>query len=71
MHVINVPYDQWEETNQFTGETRTVLVRRVPQFGQWIQVVFEGSVETGRFHIAYANRRLERRYGGRPWLNQP
>ena len=35
----------------------------------WITVVFVGDVETGRLLTAYQNRKLEREYGGRPWLN--
>ena len=66
MRTINAPYDQWAEATP-GGELRTILVGRVPEFGQWIKVVFLGDEITGAFHTAYADRRLERKYGGRPW----
>jgi hypothetical protein len=66
MEVIENPVDQWEEVTT-QGEIRTILAGRVPNFSQWIKVVLEGSVETGALHTAYGDRRLERRFGGRPW----
>lgn len=71
MRVISEPYDEWQEVHPRTGEPVTIIVGRVPQFNQWIKVVFEGSsVESGRFVTAYADRQLAKRYGGRPWANQ-
>jgi len=49
------------------GERRTVLNGRVSESQQWIVVVFVGDPETGRFLTAYHNRKLEDKYGGRPW----
>jgi hypothetical protein len=66
MQVVGAPYDQWEEVMP-DGEVRTILVGRVPQFNQWIKIVFIGAIGAGELHTAYAGRRLERRYGGRPW----
>ena len=67
MRVIKDPYDQWEEIAR--GEVRSIFVGCVAQFNQWIVVVFIGDTNAGVFHTAYADRRLERRYGGRPWRN--
>ena len=61
MRVIHAPYERWEDLGQ------TILVGRVPEFNRWIKVVFSGSPESGFFNTAYADRRLEREYGGRPW----
>ena len=68
MHIIRDPHDQWEETAR-NGERRTILVGRVPQFNQWIGVVFVGDSTTGALLTAYPDRRLARKYGGRPWRN--
>ena len=65
MGVIETHVDRWVEVMP-DGELRTILVGRVPGFRQWIKVVFVGNLETGELHTAYADRRLERRYGGRP-----
>ena len=70
MRIIEAPFDRWEETTP-GGELRTILVGRAPEFSQWIAVVFSGDEITGYLHTAYANRKLERRYGGRPWSNAP
>lgn len=71
MRIIRNPYDQWDEVHPRTGEPVTILVGRVPQFSQWIKVVFEGgSVESGSFVTAYADRQLVKRYGGRPWTSR-
>jgi hypothetical protein len=69
VHIIREPYEQWEEVTS-DGETRTIFAGRVPQFGQWIRVVFVGDASTGALHTAYADRRLEKKYGGRPWVNR-
>lgn len=66
IHIMENPYDQWEEAAN-NGEVRTILVGRVPQFNQWIKVVFVRDAHTGALHTTYADRRLEQRYGGRPW----
>lgn len=65
MRIIAAPYDRWEE--YVDGERRTVLVGRVSQSRQWLQVVFVDDPETGRFLTAYRNRRLNKKYGGGPW----
>jgi hypothetical protein len=51
------------------GEVRTILVGSVPQFNQWITVVFVGTASAGELLTAYPDRRMEKRYGGRPWKN--
>ncbi len=66
MWIRDAPHDQWVEVAN-DGEVRTVLVGRVPEFGQWIKVVFIGEARTGALHTAYADRRLAKKYGGRPW----
>ena len=68
MRVIKNPYDSWERETS-NGERRTVLVGRVPEFRQWIVVVFIGDSTTGALLTASPDRRLERSYGGRPWRN--
>ena len=68
MQVIYDPYDRWQ-TVMSDGEVRTILVGRVLPFSQWIAVVFLGDEITGALLTHYANRQLERRYGGRPWPN--
>ncbi len=68
MRVIEHPYDRWSELT-LDGQIRTFLVGRVPQISQWIKVVFIGYPDTGELLTAYQDRRLERRYGGRPWEN--
>jgi hypothetical protein len=70
MWIIKNPHDGWVEIEPESGEVRTILVGRVPQFGQWIRLVFIGSVEEGEFHTAYPDKQLEKKYGGRPWRNQ-
>ena len=66
MRIIESPYDRWTETSR-DGALMTILVGRVPEFGQWIKLVFWGTLETGALHTAYADRRLARTYGGPPW----
>ena len=61
MRIIMEPHERWEDLGQ------TILAGRVPEFNRWIKVVFAGSPEYGLFNTAYADRRLERDYGGRPW----
>ena len=70
MRIIEQPYDQWEEFVSHRNEMRTILVGRVPEFNQWIKVVFVGRVGAGELHTAYPDRQLEKRYGGRPWQRQ-
>ncbi len=66
MRVIHDPYEEWMEGVP-GGEINTILSGRVPEFRQWIKVVFD---ESGTiFYTAYADRRLVDRYGGRPWEN--
>ncbi len=64
MRIIKNPYERWLDRNQ------TILAGRVPEFNRWIKVVFTGSPESGFFHTAYADRRLESDYGGRPWTER-
>ena len=66
MQIIADPYEEMEVYTQ-EGERRTILNSRVPESRQWIMVVFVGDPETGEFLTAYHNKRLERKYGGRPW----
>ena len=69
MRVIEYPYDQWEEITR-SGDLRTVIVGRVAQSNQWIKVVFSGIGDSRELITAYQDRRLQKRYGGRPWRNQ-
>lgn len=66
MRVIASPHDRWKEISP-DGAFRANLVGRVPEFGQWIKLVFWGTPETGALHTAYADRGLARTYGGPPW----
>ena len=66
MRIIAEPYDRYEELDP-AGERQTIVAGRVPESNQWIKLVFVGDPETGRFLTAYNDRRLETRYGGRPW----
>jgi hypothetical protein len=43
MRVIREPHEQWEEVTS-DGEVRTIIAGRVPQFDQWIKVVFVGEL---------------------------
>jgi len=65
MRIIAEPFDRYTDDRE--GTHMTVLVGRVPEVQQWIKLVFIGDPETGLFHTAYIDRRLSRRYGGRPW----
>lgn len=69
MQIIAHPYERTEVYTD-VGERRTVLAGRVPESRQWITVVFVGDPESGKFLTAYHNKKLQRRYGGRPWRNQ-
>ena len=66
MQIVAHPYDR-DEVYTDSGERRTVLNGRVSESRQWIVVVFVGDPETGRLLTAYHNRKLEDKYGGRPW----
>ena len=66
MRVVEEPHDKWEQIMP-NGEIRTMLVGRVPQFNQWLKIVLTGTGDAGELHTAYADRRLEKGYGGRPW----
>jgi hypothetical protein len=70
-HIIERPYEQWEEYVPHRDEVRTVLVGCVPGFNQWIKVVLVGRETAGALHTAYPDRQMEKRYGGRPWSNLP
>ncbi len=65
MRIIADPYDRYTEING--GREITILVGRVLLSRRWIKVVFIGTPETGQFHTAYRDRRLDRQYGGGPW----
>lgn len=65
MRIIADPYDRYTEIND--GREITILVGRVPASRRWIKVIFIGTPETGQFHTAYRDRRLDRQYGGGPW----
>ena len=68
--ITREPYDQWNDIDHDTGEPVIILVGRVPARNQWVKVVYKGnSLETGRFETAHFDRRLRRKYGGRPWGN--
>ena len=66
MRILADPFDRFEETD-FDGERITIIIGRVLESSQWIKLVFIGDPETGAFLTAYNDRRLEKRYGGRPW----
>ena len=65
MQIVEEPYDRYEEYQY--GERRTCIIGRVLESTQWIKLVFVGDPETGEFLTAYQDKRLARRYGGRPW----
>lgn len=69
VQVIESPYDRYEEYTS-SGERRTIIVGRVAQSQRWIKVVFIGDPETEELLTAYHDRRLTKKYGGRPWLIQ-
>lgn len=70
VQVVEDPYDRYEEYTS-SGELRTIVVGRVIQSNRWIKVVFIGDPdETGVFLTAYHDKRLIKKYGGRPWLNR-
>ena len=73
IQVMENPREQKVET--FRGERRTIMTGRVPEFNQWIVVVLIGDVERDGLDnlillTAYPDRRLEKEYGGRPWLTE-
>jgi hypothetical protein len=65
MRIIANPYDRYTEIND--GQEMTILVGRIPQSRRWIKVIFIGTPESGQFHTAYRDRKLDRQYGGFPW----
>ena len=69
MRIIAEPFDRYQETDP-GGNRITIIVGRVAESNQWIKLVFAGDPETGTFITAYNDRRLERKYGGRPWRFQ-
>ncbi len=67
MRVINNPYDQWDEI-ALDGVTFKLFAGRVDQCQQWIRVVFVEREDGFRELLtAYAGRRLQLKYVGRPW----
>ena len=66
IRIIGDPFDRYEERDP-AGERQTIIVGRVPESNQWIKLVFIGDPETGILLTAYNDRRLEGKYGGRPW----
>ena len=70
IRIMENPYDQWPEDGPH-GEERIALAGRIPGFNQWIRVVFVKSDEGHLLHTAFADHRLARKYGGRPWNDAP
>ena len=68
VQILYAPYIQEEEQDK-EGEPVTVIIGRVPEYRQWIKVIFAGTGSSAIFHTAYPDRRLEGRLGGRPWSN--
>ena len=66
MQILREPFHRYEEQG-VDGQKHTVVVGRVPESNRWIKIVFIGEPESGAFLTAYNDRRLEDRYGGRPW----
>ena len=64
--VLENPYQEWNEINS-QGEYVTIIVGSVPECRQWIKLVFIGTLNSMELQSAYQDRRLERRFGGRPW----
>jgi hypothetical protein len=64
MRIIKNPHESWVDRGH------TILAGRVPEFSRWIKVVFIEDPEFGLFNTAYADRRLENYYGGRPWAGK-
>lgn len=66
--IVAVIDDPYEVISELRGlQNVTVLTGRVPQFSQWIKVVLISEGAELSLFTAYADRRLEDRYGGRPW----
>ena len=63
--IVEDPYEVVPESNR--RQSTIVLSGRVRQFGQWIRVVLERTDGDLALHTAYPDRRLELRYGRRPW----
>ena len=70
IQIIENPYDQWPENGPH-GEERIALAGRIPGFSQWIRVVFVKGDGVNLLHTAFADHRLARKYGGRPWRDAP
>ena len=66
IQILENPYAQEEGFNG-GGEPLVILFGRVPEFRQWIKVIFLKVGDTAEYHTAYPDRRLEKRFGGRPW----
>ena len=64
--ILNDPQDEWLEVLP-NGQLNTIIAGRVPECRQWIKIVFVGTRNEGALHSAYQDRRLESRFGGRPW----
>ena len=69
MSIIENPFDQWPKRGRY-GEYRINMAGRVPEFNQWILVVLEYEDEIYRLHSAFPERRMEGKYGGRPWRTE-
>ncbi|MCY3543843.1 MAG: hypothetical protein OXH22_07365 [Chloroflexi bacterium] len=65
--IIEEPYDEWIETHERSGQRKTIVVGRVPEFEQWVKVVFIGVGDNRELLTAYPDRRLSKRYVVRPW----
>ena len=70
--IVENPYDVREVLTPVPHgtEPRTLFIGRVPEFRQWICVVMIGWGEDLELHTSYADKRLEKDYGGRPWPTQ-
>ena len=66
MQILREPFHTFEELGN-DRQWNTVVVGRVPESNQWIKLVFVGEPATGALLTVYNDRRLEERYGGRPW----
>ena len=71
IQVMEDPYE-YEVATSLRGERRTIMYGRVPEYGQWLSVVFIGDIGNDGVDnlvllTAYPDKRLEKKYGGRPW----
>ena len=71
MQILREPFHRYEfHRYEELGRDRqwhTIVVGRVPESNQWIKLVFISEPEKEALLTVYNDRRLEKRYGGRPW----